>query len=98
MPREERVALYLSAMTTGEAQYPRGFPLPRTVAMMDASNEGLTELHDPIIAAYALLSDDDKSRYPLSYFLIRLELSAGAENRWAAGGAAFEKLSECTCW
>jgi len=94
MPREEKVALYLSAMTTGEAQYPRGFGLPRTVAMLDASRQGLTELREPIISAHALLTDGYKSRYPLSYFLIRLELAAGAENLWAAGGAAFEKLSE----
>ncbi len=93
-PREERVALYLSAMKTGESQYPLGFPLPRTVAMLDASRQGLTELQEPIISAYASLSDGHNSKYPLPYFLIRLELAAGAENLWAAGGAAFEKLSE----
>ncbi len=94
LSRDERIALYLSAMTTGEAQYPRGFGLPRTVAMLDASRQGLTELREPIIAAHASLSGGYKSSYPLPYFLIRLELAAGAENLWAAGGAAFEKLSE----
>jgi hypothetical protein len=94
MSNQEREAILLKAITTGEANLPRGTRIDRFVAIRLVAQRGVGELQEVCEKHYPSLSTTSKEWLPLERFRLELELTAGGGTRDRALELAAKRLQE----
>ena len=91
--RQDRIEVCRRAIVEGQITLPRGWQIPRNVAMGFAADEGLEELKPLIVEYYDRLAPDYKHHSPLEELLESIELRAGASDREDAIERACARLA-----